>query len=52
MVHILFIASYAQDLVEKAISDSLIEVTLLFSCNIEGNFNISREIFFKNQCLY
>ena len=52
MLFIIFIASYAQELVEKAITDSLIEVTLLFWRNIEVNFNILEEIFYKIQCLY
>ena len=47
MLFILFIASYAKELVDKAITDSLIEVILLFWRNIEVNFNISGEMFLK-----
>ena len=32
-------------------TDSLIEVRLLFSRNIEVNFNISRESLFKSVCI-
>ena len=52
MLFIIFIASYAQELVQKAIADSLIEVTLLFWRNTEVNFNILEEIFLKTHCLY
>ena len=47
MLFILF-ASYAQELVEKAITDSLIEVTLKFMHNIHLALNISRENFLKS----
>ena len=51
MLFILFIASYGQELVEKAITDSLIEVILLFSRNIEVNLNISGESLFQSVCI-